>query len=895
MSDNKAMSDNNAPKTILREDYSPPSFDFSKVSLHFELDEQSTVVRGEYRVSRSSTALGSTALVLDGVQLELLAISIDGRDLTPGEYTVDDSSLTLTDVPDQFTLQVSTRIDPLNNRALEGLYKSSGNFCTQCEAEGFRKIIYYQDRPDVLSVYTVRVEAEKSAYPVLLSNGNLVAEGELPGGRHYAEWHDPHPKPSYLFALVAGDLEHVADTYTTGSGREIDLRIYVEAHNIDKCEHAMVSLKKSMQWDEDVFGLEYDLDIFMIVAVDDFNMGAMENKGLNIFNSKFVLADIHSATDTDFTGVESVIAHEYFHNWTGNRITCRDWFQLSLKEGLTVFRDQEFSSDLNSRAVKRIGDVALLRARQFPEDAGPMAHPVRPDSYMEINNFYTVTIYEKGAEVIRMMHTLLGPGRFRSGIDLYFERHDGQAVTCEDFVRAMEDASSVDLTQFRHWYSQAGTPQLDVDVEYDQARQQFHMHFKQLCSPTPGQSEKPDFHIPVRLALLDAAGEELPLVSNNANIEPALTPEDKGAVRSECVLDVTRQQQSVTFEKIESTPVPSILRQFSAPVRLNIPYSDNELSFLMAKDSDAFNRWEAGQKLSRRVFENTLAGDSSGLELWADAIGTLLADSSVDPALCAVMLDFPGIEDIAEDHAVIDVDAVNEARENVLATLAYKHVDLLLKLYERLTAATQIQTVADSDSIGMRSLKQASLSLLSRLPSQQWLPLAVTQFETAQNMTDSAAALRLMCDFKCPEREIYLKQFYEKWRGDKLVIDKWFAFQATSTAPDTLQRIEELSKHDDYSLDNPNRVRSLIGAFAMNNTLRFHDASGAGYRLLSDTVLQLDKTNPQLAARLAGGFSRWKRFTENRQLLMKDQLDRIRQESGLSRDLYEIIDKSIRL
>ncbi len=894
------MKENEAPKACLRSEYCPPDWTIEHIALQFDLIADATTVTAEMQVKRCDAeqldASSSTPpLVLDGVDLQLLSVAVDGKPLSADDYHCDDVSLTLHELPSQCLLSVVTRIDPVNNKALEGLYQSSGNFCTQCEAQGFRKIMYYLDRPDVLAVFDVKIIASQQDYPVLLANGNKVAEGSLDDGRHFAQWHDPFPKPCYLFALVAGALDCVTDTFTTASGREVDLRIYVESHNIDKCDHAMLSLKNSMRWDEEVYGLEYDLDIYMVVAVDDFNMGAMENKGLNIFNSKYVLADRQSATDSDFLGVEGVIAHEYFHNWTGNRVTCRDWFQLSLKEGLTVFRDQEFSSDMNSRSVKRIGDVRLLKARQFPEDAGPMAHPIRPDSYIEINNFYTITVYEKGAEVIRMMHTLLGADKFRKGIDLYFERHDGQAVTCEDFVLSMEAASGVSLEQFRRWYSQAGTPEVTASSSYSAETGEFQLHLKQSCPATPGQDKKLPFHIPVSVALLDAEGGLMPLESTSIR-----------EVSKETVLDLKETQQTIVFTGLQSEPIPSLLRNFTAPVHLNYDYSDDQLAFLMANDSDLFNRWDAGQRLVRRVIENRLKDEggndgqgsasdsqpSSVEDAWIVAFGKLLADEQIDPALKAEMLIIPGIESVAELHDEIDIEGIDRARTAALVNLAETHAELLTAVYQQVGAEGSAGAFSvDSVAVGRRSLANACLGILSRLPQDAWLPMALARFQGADNMTDRVASLQLLCSCINPLRDDCLAEFYDQWKHDKLVLDKWFTVQAIANAPDTVDRVLKLRSHADFSLSNPNRVRSLIGAFAMSNTKGFHCQQG--YTLLGDVVLDLDADNPQVAARLVGALTRWRRFDVDRQAMMQQQLQRIRGVEGLSKDVFEIVSKSL--
>ena len=874
------MKENNAPKAILLSEYQAPAFWVESVSLHFLLNEDVTTVTNTMSLRRNAARNSNEPLYLDGSHSTLVSVSLNGRDLHSDEYRHDDESLTIPHLPEHCELTVITEIQPQLNTALEGLYKSSGNYCTQCEAQGFRRITYYPDRPDVMARFTVTIDAEKKKYPVLLSNGNPVERGDLEDGRHFVTWEDPHPKPSYLFALVAGDLACVKDRFITASGREVSLEIYVEDHNKHKCDHAMVSLKKSMQWDEDVFGLEYDLDIYMIVAVDDFNMGAMENKGLNVFNSKFVLADQQSATDADFQNIEGVIAHEYFHNWTGNRVTCRDWFQLSLKEGLTVFRDQEFSSDMNSRAVKRIEDVRLLRTRQFPEDAGPTAHPIRPDSYIEINNFYTLTVYEKGAEVIRMIHTLLGAANFRKGMDLYFKRHDGQAVTCDDFVSAMADASRIDLSTFQRWYSQAGTPELKVDMNYDAGQKTCELTFMQTF---PGHEDNLPTHIPVKMSLLNNDGDRLALNNSSADGQ------------TECVLDIKEVKQSFVFKDVESAPTPSLLRGFSAPVKLRYDYDDETLAFLMAHDDDPFNRWEAGQKLALRValglVNDVQAGNSLSVpEHFLSACLTLI-NNRTDNALLTEALHFPSEETIGEELEAIDIKSVFDAREFMLKRIAEHVKPDLLEVYQRCQDNNEFRI--DAEAIGKRNLKNTCLQLLSRCEEDIGIELAKTQFENASNMSDEIAALRVLCNRDDYDPTHNLQQFYTKWKADRLVIDKWFSLQAMSARSDTLAKVEALRQHSDFELQNPNRVRSLIGAFSIGNPVRFHAENGAGYKLLSDIIIELDSINPQVAARMVGAMARWRRFTERNRDAMKAELQRILAVDSLSNDVYELVEKSL--
>ncbi|MCF8055178.1 MAG: aminopeptidase N [Desulfocapsa sp.] len=866
---------------ICRKDYQVPDFLISDLSLDFQLYEDACVVQAKSSFRRNpGAAKDGDEIFLNGENLELLSVAVDGNELVPDQYRLSEDGLTLLQVPDQFDLEIGTRIYPDKNTALEGLYRSSGNFCTQCEAEGFCKITYYLDRPDVMARFTTRIEADRAACPVLLSNGNLVEEGMLEGGRHYAVWQDPFPKPCYLFALVAGDLVFLQDSFVTKSGRTIDLRIYVEARNRDKCQHAMISLQKSMAWDEDVFGLEYDLDTFMIVAVDDFNMGAMENKGLNVFNSKYVLASQKTATDQDYLGIEGVIGHEYFHNWTGNRVTCRDWFQLSLKEGLTVFRDQEFSSDMNSRAVQRIDDVRLLRNFQFREDAGPMAHPVRPDSYAEINNFYTATVYNKGAEVIRMMHTLLGAKSFRKGMDLYFERHDGQAVTCDDFAAAMADASGVDLAQFKLWYSQSGTPQLDVEEEWDESRKEYRLKIVQTCPSTPGQKkeDKNPFHIPLAIGLLDSSGKDMEQVNN--------------------MLELRNPEEHFSFKGLPEKPVLSLLRDFSAPVKVS-PWQEREqLAFLMANDNDPFNRWDAGFRLSESVILeliSTLQKEEQAVldPFFTGAVKQILEDRESDKSLLGMALTLPEESYLAQQMAVIDPDNLHQARQFVRQQLATVLKAELRKVWEENREQGPYQLTPEA--MGRRRLKNVCLSLLlaAEVPDQDDIALALEQYHTSTNMTDVLAVLATFANCDIPERQELLDDFYEKWKADALVMDKWLILQATSSLPETLAVVQRLMFHKSFSLSNPNKVRSLIGAFGGNH-FSFHRKSGEGYQFLADQVLTIDSRNPQIASRLTTPFAAWKRYDEGRQELMKRQLQRILEKKDLSGDVSEMVGKSLK-
>ena len=871
------------PSTVYLKDYQPPEFLIDQVSLRFDLGEEGTRVRSRLELRRNPAAESRSAdLRLHGEQLELLSLALDGEPLAPAAYAQDDEGLTIRQVPDRFVLESEVRILPQQNTALEGLYKSGGMFCTQCEAEGFRKITWFLDRPDVMSRFTTTITADKQRYPVLLSNGNPAEAVDLADGRHRITWADPFPKPAYLFALVAGDLRFIEDSHTTPSGRQVALRIYVEPENINKCAHAMASLKHAMRWDEQQYGREYDLDIYMIVAVNDFNMGAMENKGLNIFNSKYVLASPATATDRDFQGIESVIAHEYFHNWTGNRITCRDWFQLSLKEGLTVFRDQEFSADMGSRGVKRIEDVRLLRAHQFAEDAGPMAHPMRPDSYMEINNFYTVTVYEKGAEVVRMQSNLLGPEAYRRGTDLYFERFDGQAVTTDDFVQCMADAGKRDLTQFKRWYSQAGTPELNIRGEYDAVRQTYSLTVEQHCPATPGQPDKAPFLIPLAVGLLDSKGADLAL-----QLEGESTP-----IRGTRMLELSERRQQFVFEQVPETPVPSLLRGFSAPVKVHFDYSDAQLMFLMAHDSDGFSRWDAAQTLSQRILLQLVADPNSAVPTgFIDAFRQALTDGSTDPALLAEVLTLPSESYLGDQMAEVDVAGIHQAREWLKTLLATELRNELLAVYRANEVPGEYQP--DAASIGRRSLRNLALGYLMQLDDETIQQLCVEQYRAGHNMTDVISALSLLADRDTPEAAELLEAFYQQWQGDPLVLDKWFSLQALSKRPDTLQRVQALLKHPAFSIANPNKVRALIGAFCSGNAVRFHAADGSGYRFLGDRVLELDGLNPQVASRMVRLMARWQRYDPARQQQMKAQLERILKTEGVSRDVFEIASKSL--
>ncbi|WP_448682041.1 aminopeptidase N [Pseudomonas nicosulfuronedens] len=879
------------PKVIYLKDYQAPEYLIDETNLTFELYEDHTLVHAQLVMRRNpERGDGLPPLVLDGQQLELLSLALDDQPLEAGQYQLDENHLTLQPTAKTFTVDSTVRIHPESNTALEGLYKSGKMFCTQCEAEGFRKITYYLDRPDVMSSFTTTLSAEQHQYPVLLSNGNPVASGSEEGGRHWATWQDPFKKPAYLFALVAGDLWCVEDQFTTLSERDVTLRIYVEPENIDKVQHAMDSLKNSMRWDEKVYGREYDLDIFMIVAVNDFNMGAMENKGLNIFNSSCVLAKAETATDAAHQRVEGVVAHEYFHNWSGNRVTCRDWFQLSLKEGFTVFRDSEFSADMNSRTVKRVEDVAFLRTNQFAEDAGPMAHPVRPDSFIEISNFYTLTVYEKGSEVVRMIHTLLGADGFRKGTDLYFERHDGQAVTCDDFVKAMEDANGVDLTQFKRWYSQSGTPRLAVEESFDAAAQSYTLTFRQSCPATPGQSEKQPFVIPVQMGLIDKLGNALPLRLKG----------EEHAHGSDRVLQVTEAEQSFTFVGLAEKPLPSLLRGFSAPVKLSFPYDRDQLMFLMQHDEDGFNRWEAGQQLSVQVLQELIGQHQRGDQLVLDerlitAFRTLLLDTGLDQAMVAEMLSLPSEAYLTEISEVADVEAIHAAREFARQQIgAALHEQLWERYQANRKQSRETAYVAEASHIARRSLQNIALSYLMQSGKAEVLAACQEQYKDCDNMTERLTALAVLVNSSFEnEKAEALAMFADYFKDDPLVMDQWFSVQAGCTLPGGLERVQELTKHPAFTLKNPNKIRALIGAFANQNAVNFHRADGAGYRFLADQIITLNALNPQIASRLLTPLTRWRKYAPARQALMKAELERILASGELSSDVYEVVSKSL--
>ncbi len=881
-------------KTVYLRDYRVPDFLIDDTQLIVELFETETFVSSRLKMRRNPAAQTPQApLVLSGRAMELLEVKLAGKALSASEYQVDAEQLTIAGVPASFLLECRTRIKPQENTSLEGLYKSRVMFCTQCEAEGFRKITYYLDRPDVLSSFTTRIEAESARYPVLLSNGNLLASGELGGGRHFATWQDPFKKPCYLFALVAGDLKNISDSFTTSSGRKVELKIFVEAKDLDKCDFAMDSLKRAMRWDEEVYGREYDLDIFMIVAVDDFNMGAMENKGLNIFNSSCVLAKPETSTDFSFARIESIVAHEYFHNWSGNRVTCRDWFQLSLKEGFTVFRDAEFSADMGSRAVNRIEDVGLLRTVQFAEDSGPMAHSVRPESYMEISNFYTVTIYEKGSEVVRMIANLLGKQLFRKGTDLYFSRFDGMAVTTEDFVQCMEEVSGINLTQFRLWYTQAGTPTLIVSRDYDAKERRFTLTIKQQCPPTPRQPTKEPFFIPVTVALLDSKGQEMQLQLDAAD-SPATSK----------VLRLTGAEQQFTFINISEAPVPALLRGFSAPVKLQCDYTREELSFLMSHERDGFVRWEAGQQLSLAVLNEGMQARREGktftvdpllINAYRSVLQAALVDANADKSMLANLLLLPPEAYLAELTVPVDVEGIHAVREQVRLQLAQELADLFGQVYHAnvSTDAYSYEALA----VARRTLKNTALNYLMLLQERSWFAVAKQQYDSATNMTDQSAALRAFVNNPCAGnkvlRESLVAAFYQQWKHETLVVEQWLSLQSAAPVPNNLPAVQELINHEAFDLRNPNKVRSVIGAFCNANLIGFHAADGSGYRFLADYVIKLNASNPQIASRQLTPLTRWRKYDAARQILMKAELRRVMAEPKLSPDVFEIVSKSL--
>ena len=870
-------SDNNP--VIYRKDYQKPNYLVESVSLALMIEPTFTLVKSRIRFNKNVSS--DNILELNGVDLDLLSIILDGKKLMDSEYAVDDETLRIEKVPDSFELQVENKIYPSKNKALEGLYQSGEFFLTQCEAEGFRKITYYPDRPDVMAPFEVTLVANKEKYPVLLSNGNLIHSGTLSNGKHYAKWSDPYPKSSYLFAVVAGDLSFIEENYMTSEGNNVALRIYVEEENINACQYAMDSLIRSMKWDEQRFGLAYDLSQYNIVATNDFNMGAMENKGLNIFNSKYVLARPETATDTDFIGVEAVIGHEYFHNWTGNRVTCQDWFQLSLKEGLTVFRDQEFTADMQSRAVKRIEDVRTLKAFQFTEDAGPMSHPIRPDSFIEINNFYTLTVYEKGAEVVRIYHTLFGEEGFRKGMDLYFKRHDGQAVTCDDFRSAMADANDTNLDQFELWYSQNGTPRVKIKEKYDAKKQEYTLKIKQKYPTNVGKKDYRPMLIPMRVALFSDDGNQLSLDQSG---------------NTEQVFQLTEKKHKLVFKNISAKPIASVFRGFSAPVNVKFEQSTDDLIQLIKFDTDSYNRWNAAQIMSGQVimasYEAMLKNkDASCPKYFINAIGQVLTDFETDPSLLAETLTLPDLKTLMVSMSDIKVDLLHQAREFVKKALANALEVEFLSVYNQNFVEGKYKV--ESDDVAKRSLKNTCLSYLMSSSNPDIKRLCKQQYETANNMTDSISALSFYVHNQAQGYNELLIDFYDKWQDNALVMDKWFIIQATSPAFGALDNVVELMQHKAFSIENPNKVRSLIGAFSSSNLLHFHQDSGKGYEFLANQVIALNKINPQVASRMVSIFNTWKKFDKPRRELMSQQLKRIKNSEDLSPDVFEIVDKAL--
>lgn len=865
------------PQAKYRHDYRAPDYLISDIDLTFDLDATKTVVTAVSQVSRQGAS--EVPLKLDGEELTLVSLHVN--DQPWNEYQQEERHLVISGLPEQFTLRIVNEISPSANTALEGLYQSGDALCTQCEAEGFRHITWYLDRPDVLARFTTKLIADKTKYPSLLSNGNRIDQGELENGRHWVQWQDPFPKPCYLFALVAGDFDVLRDTFTTRSGREVALELFVDRGNLDRAPWAMTSLKNSMKWDETRFALEYDLDIYMIVAVDFFNMGAMENKGLNVFNSKYVLARTDTATDKDYLDIERVIGHEYFHNWTGNRVTCRDWFQLSLKEGLTVFRDQEFSSDLGSRAVNRINNVRTMRGLQFAEDASPMAHPIRPDQVIEMNNFYTLTVYEKGAEVIRMLHTLLGEENFQKGMQLYFERHDGSAATCDDFVQAMEDASNVDLSHFRRWYSQSGTPVVTVRDDFDAENSQYTLTISQQTPPTAEQPEKAPLHIPFDIELYDSEGQVIAL--------------QKGGHPVHHVLNVTEAEQSFIFDNITTPPIPSLLREFSAPVKLEYKWSDQQLTFLMRHARNDFSRWDAAQSLLAIWIKLNVARYQQGQPLSlpihvADAFRGILLDEHIDPALAAEILTLPSATEIAELFEIIDPIAIVAVREALTRTLATELADEFLAVYN----ANKLDAYrVDHADIGKRTLRNACLRYLAFGDEALAVKLVSQQYHHADNMTDALAALSAAVAAQLPCRDALMQEYDDKWHQDGLVMDKWFVLQSTSPAENVLETVRGLLNNRSFTLSNPNRIRSLIGAFASSNPAAFHAEDGSGYAFMVEMLTELNSRNPQVASRLIEPLIRLKRYDEKRQALMRSALEQLKGLPNLSGDLYEKIVKAL--
>lgn len=857
------------PKMIKLSDYKAPDYLVETIDLTFHLDSTKTLVQSKMKMKSNNTT--KAPLVLNGEELNLISVKLNGEKINDYVYSTETQTLTLSHVPESFVLEIENEINPEANKTLDGLYKSGSIFCTQNEPEGFRRITFYVDRPDNMAKFTTKIIADKTLYPILLSNGNPIARGDMDGGKHFVTWEDPFKKPSYLYALVAGDLGAIKDTFTTKSGRKVALEIYCDKGNEDKCHHAMESLKKSMKWDEDRFGLEYDLDIYMIVAVDAFNMGAMENKGLNIFNSAYVLANPKTATDTNFYGIESVIGHEYFHNWTGNRITCRDWFQLTLKEGLTVFRDQEFSADMNSRNVERIQSVMGLRSAQFAEDAGPTSHPIKPATYIEINNFYTATIYEKGAEVIRMIQTLLGVDGFRRGMDKYFELFDGQAVRTEDFIHAMSVANNnFDFTQFKNWYSQNGTPKVTASTNYDASKKQFKLTLEQHLPENTVPGAKP-YHIPFKVGLVGANGSDI--ISKT--------------------LEIKNTKEEFIFDNINERPVASLNRDFSAPIKLTSDLSFDDQLFLMANDSDSFNRFEATQVVATKIMTELIADLKAGRSLevngkYVEAFGKILKDSKIDAAFKSLSMTIPAEGILHQEQTEIMYPETEKARDFVKKSLANAHHEELFKLYTSVNIVGEYKL--DAKSMGERDLKTKCLDMLSFVDGEKYKALAFDQFKSASNMTDEIGALSTLVNSNSSFKEEAVKTFYSKWKHETLVMQKWLTVQAAASYDSTYETVLTLEKDPVYDRTIPNLVRSLLAQFAMNK-IQFNHPSGRGYKLIADRMLEIDKLNPQVASRLASAYKDYKRLPKNLKELMKPELERVLKSEGLSKNVFEIVSK----
>ncbi len=863
---------------IYRKDYTPPPFFIDQIDLVFDIKKNYSVVSSRLKIRKNrDVADESTPLVFDKGDFKITSVIAGGMVLMPGEYEADNKFFKLAKTPDVFELEITNILKPQDNTSLEGLYKSGNILCTQCEAQGFRKITPFPDRPDVMAVYSCTIIADQLKYPVLLSNGNLVKSGKLDNNRHYVTWEDPFKKPGYLFALVAGDLEYLKDEFKTRSGKLIDLKIYSEKKNIDKCSHAMKFLKQAMEWDEKRFGLEYDLNLYQIVAINDFNAGAMENKGLNIFNAKYVLADSSTATDEDFMGIQSVIGHEYFHNWTGNRVTLKNWFQLSLKEGLTVFRDQEFSSDLNSRGVKRISNVSNLRTHQFPEDSGPMAHPVRPESYMKMDNFYTMTVYEKGSELIRMIHQLLGENKFQKGMKLYFQKFDGMAVTIDDFILMMQEASDIDLDQFKLWYSQSGTPTVTMVRSYNQKLGQLKITFIQKTPSDKNQDIKKPFHIPINFGFIDAKG-------NN------IVQDDKQ------LIELRTKKEAFVFNNIAKETLPSIFRQFSAPVKIQTDFTNEELAFLMANDTDEFNRWDAAQTLFIKEIKQIINSMQNNKNLSVSlnlitAFKKALINKTTDRAFLSKTLLLPSETQTKDHFDIIDVNAIHKARFFLKQEIAKQLKNQFWDVIELCSKSNALSL--SHGAMADRSLKNLSLSYLGCIKDKETTNLVLKHFESAKNMTDELAAFKILADIVPDIKSRSVEKFYLKWKTDKLVLDKWFAVQAGSALPDTLDIVKSLINHPDFSMKNPNKVRSLIHMFAMNNQINFHQDDGTGYKFIADQIIALDSINPQGAARLSSCFNHWKKYDRHRKSLMGKELERIISVKKLSKNVYEIISSAL--